>query len=119
MRALYDPRSYAGRSLMLLAGPTKPDRSLRKGPDEACILALKARGVDSELTTRNCKKIYLVTETATKTQQQLCAMAFHRLQRLVGMAVVKVERKLLTGKWKSGAQKQRPGLDSGICQLHH
>ena len=29
-----DPRSHAGRSRMLLAGPTKLDRSLGEGPDE-------------------------------------------------------------------------------------
>ena len=51
-----DPRSYAGRSLILLAGPTKPDRSLGEGPDEACILVLQARGFGSRLTTRNCKQ---------------------------------------------------------------
>ena len=41
---------------MLLAGPTKPDRSLEEGPDEACIPVLQARGFGSGLTTRNCKK---------------------------------------------------------------
>ena len=51
---------------MLLAGPTKPDRSLGEGPDEACIPVLQARGFGSRLTTRNCKKD-TVTETATKT----------------------------------------------------
>ena len=51
-----DPRNYAGRSLMLLAGPTKPDRSLGKGPDEACIPVLQARGFGSGLAIRNCKK---------------------------------------------------------------
>ena len=51
-----DPKSYAGRSLMLLAGPTKPDRSLGEGPDEACIPVLQARGFGSGLTTRNCNK---------------------------------------------------------------
>ena len=50
---------------MLLAGATKPDRSLEEGPDEACIPVLQARGFGSGSTTRNCK-IGLVTETATK-----------------------------------------------------
>ena len=39
-----DPRSDASRSLMLLADPTKLDRSLGEGPDEACIPVLQARG---------------------------------------------------------------------------
>ena len=61
-----DPRSYAGRSLTLLAGPNKLDRSLGEGPDEAYILVLHTRGFGSGLTTWNCKKD-TVTETATKT----------------------------------------------------
>ena len=52
---------------MLLAGPTKSDRSLEEGPGKACILVLQARGFGSGLTTQNCKKKDLVTETATKT----------------------------------------------------
>ena len=51
-----DPRSHAGGSLMLLAGPTKPDRSLGEEPDEAYILVLQVRGFGSGLTTQNCKK---------------------------------------------------------------
>ena len=31
------PGAISGKSLMLLAGPTKPDRSLGKRPCEACI----------------------------------------------------------------------------------
>ena len=62
-----DPRSYAGRSLMLLTGPTKPDRSSGEEPDEACIPVLQARGFGSWLTTLNCKIKETVTETATKT----------------------------------------------------
>ena len=52
-----DPRSYASRSFMLLAGRTKVDRSLGEGPDEACILVLQARGFGSGLTTQNCKNL--------------------------------------------------------------
>ena len=62
-----DPKNYAGRNLMLLAGPTKPDRSLGEGPDEACIPVLQARRFGLGLTTRNCPKKDTVTETAKKT----------------------------------------------------
>ena len=54
---------------MLLAGPTKPDRSLGEEPDEAYILVLQVRGFGSGLTTQNCKKKKkdTVMETATNT----------------------------------------------------
>ena len=70
-----DPRSYASKSLMPLAGPTKLDRSLGEGPDKACIPVFQARGFDSRVTT---VKNYLVMETAMKTSTT--AMAFHSLQ---------------------------------------
>ena len=44
---VYAPRGYAGRRLMPLAGPPKLDRCLGKGPDEACIPVLQARGFGS------------------------------------------------------------------------
>ena len=47
-----DPSSYASRSLMLLAGPTKLDRSLGEGPDKICIPVHQARWFGSGLTTR-------------------------------------------------------------------
>ena len=52
-----DPSSYASRSLMLLAGPTKLDRSFGEGPDEAGISVLQARGFCTGSITRNCKTL--------------------------------------------------------------
>ena len=81
-----DPRTYAGSSLMLLAGPTKPDRSLGEGPDEACIPVLQARGFGSGLTTWNCKKKERYCYgNSNENINYNCArsMAFQSLQRLV------------------------------------
>ena len=108
-----NPRSYTGRSLMLLAGPTKLDRSLGEGPDEARMQVLKARGFGSGLTTKNCKKRFCYRKSNEDTNYN-CKQWPSSLQRLVWMAVVKAERKLLTERWKSWTPKQRPGLDSGM-----
>ena len=107
----HDPRSYASRSLMLLAGPTKLDRSLGEGPDKACIPVFQARGFDSWFTTRNCKKLSCYGNC--NEDINYCD-GLPQSSDLYEWQKWKAERKLLTGKRKSSELKQRPGLDSGM-----
>ena len=50
-----DPRSYAGRNLVLLGQSWTGLWGM--GTDESCILVFQAKGFGSGLTTQNCKQL--------------------------------------------------------------